>query len=212
MTKIIPAILVKSKKEFKEKVQAVAPYAQMIQIDIMDNKFVSNKTWGAPSSVKKALKEINYKKDFEVHLMVLHPERVIKKWVDVGAKRIIFHFESTTKPELVIKKIKENKCKVGIAINPETPIKAIESFINSLDMVLVMGVTPGFSGQKFQKSVLKKIKQIKKLKSKLLVSVDGGVNHKNAKDIIYAGANALSAASTIFKSDNIKEAIKKLNT
>ena len=181
----------------------------MVQIDVMDNKFVPNKTWGTSEKIKKALNEINYKKNFEIHLMVLNPEKVVDKWADTGAKRIIFHFESTTKIKEVIKKIKESKCEVGIAINPETSVKSIEKFLKDLDFVLVMGVNPGFSGQKFQPQILRKIKQIKKIKSKILVGVDGGVNLKNAKKIISAGADTIATASAIFKSNNIEEEINK---
>ncbi|MEA3272572.1 MAG: ribulose-phosphate 3-epimerase, partial [Patescibacteria group bacterium] len=95
--------------------------------------------------------------------------------------------------------------------NPKTSIEFLKPFLKSLDMVLVMGVNPGFSGQKFQKSILKKIKQIKKLNSKVLVGVDGGVNLQNTKEITKAGADILSAASVIFKSNDIKKTIEKLN-
>lgn len=209
MAKVIPAILVKSKKEFKEKVLKVSSFINIVQIDIMDNKFVPNKTWGTPEKVKEALKEIKFKKDFEVHLMVLNPERVIKNWADAGAKRIIFHFESTKKPEEIIKKIKKSKCRVGMAINPETPVKSIENFLKDLDFVLVMGVSPGFSGQRFQSEILKKIKQIKKLKPKISIGVDGGVSLKNAQKIINAGADTLTTASALFKSNNIKKELDK---
>lgn len=207
---IVPAILVKSQKEFEEKVKAVEPYVEMIQLDIMDNRFVPNKTWGTPVKIKRTLEDINFQKDFEVHLMVMQPEKFINPWSKAGAKRIIFHYESTKRPKFVIEKIIKNKCEVGVAINPKTPVSSLKSFMNEIDMILVMGVDPGFSGQKFQKSVLEKIKEIKKLKPDILVEVDGGVNLKTAKDIAKAGTDVLAAASAIFKSGNVEETIKIL--
>lgn len=204
---VVPAILSKTKQDFAEKVKSVAPFIQTIQIDIMDGRFVPNKTWGTPVKIGRFLKEINFKKDFEVHLMVAQPEKVIKAWVRAGAKRIIFHFEATKRHKFVIESIHKNKCQVGMAINPETSVEKIKEFLNLVDMILVMGVNPGFSGQKFQPKVLEKIREIKRLNPKVLVGVDGGVNLENVKQIKKAGVDILNAASAIFKSGNIKEAI-----
>jgi ribulose-phosphate 3-epimerase len=207
---IVPAVLAKTKKEFIEKVQAVMPHVSFIQLDIMDGKFVPNKTWGNPAQVKKVFSEINFNKNFEVHLMVKNPEKVIAKWADAGARRIIYHFESTENHEKIIKKIKALKCEVGIAINPETPVRKLLPYIYDINYVLVMSVVPGFSGREFRPEVLKKIKEIKKINKKVKVGIDGGVNLKTAKKIVAAGADVLNAANAIFKSNNIKEAIKQL--
>jgi len=207
---VTPAILAKSKSEFIEKVKAVMPYVSFIQLDIMDGKFVSNKTWGSADQIKKVFLEIGFNKKFEVHLMVKNPEKIIVKWAGVGAKRIIYHFESTKNHEKIIKKIKDEKCEVGIAINPETPVKNLLPYIYNINYVLVMSVNPGFSGQDFNYKVLKKIKEIKKINKKIKVGVDGGVNLKTAKKIVPAGADVLNVANAIFKSNNIKEVIKNL--
>lgn len=206
---VIPAILAKTKKEFIEKVKAVKPYVSFIQLDIMDGKFAPNKTWGSAGQVKKVLAEIGFRKNFEVHLMVKNPEKEIVRWANTGAKRIIYHFEATENHARIIKKIKELGCEAGIAINPETSVKNLLPYIYGINFVLVMSVVPGFSGQEFHPEVLKKIKEIKKINSKVKVGVDGGVNLKTAKKIVFAGADALNAANAIFKSDNIKETIKQ---
>jgi ribulose-phosphate 3-epimerase len=209
---VIPAILAKTKSEFVQKVRSVAPYVSYIQLDIMDGKFVPNITWGSAGQVKKVFEEIGFRKNFEVHLMVKNPEKVIAKWAHAGAKRIIYHFEATENHAQIIKKIKSLKCEAGIAINPETPAKKLLPYIYSINFVLVMSVIPGFSGQEFHPEVLKKIKEIKKINKKVKVGVDGGVNLQTAKKIVAAGADVLNAANAIFKSGNIKETIKRLKS
>ncbi|MFA5133217.1 MAG: ribulose-phosphate 3-epimerase [Patescibacteria group bacterium] len=208
---LIPAILAKSQKEFKSKLEKILPFSDFIQLDIMDGKFVPNKTWGNP----KALADLSAVIDFEVHLMVENPEKAIEKWAKAGAERIVFHFEATDNPEKCIEKIKAGsprfgRVEAGIAINPETPVLKIKPFIKKIDYVLVMGVTPGFSGQKFQSKVLAKIKAIRKLAPKIKIGVDGGVGPENAKKIKNAGAKYLCAASGIFNSENTAKAIKDL--
>lgn len=222
---VIPAILAKSQKELKEKLDLILAYADFIQVDIMDGKFVPNKTWGDP----KALAELSSVIDYEVHLMVEHPERVIEKWAKAGASRIIFHFEATKNPEKCILEIKKYKKEVGLAINPETPVEKIKKLLPlpprlhpgiatgdirdpKVDYVLVMGVNPGFSGQKFQPVVLEKIKQIKKIAPQIQIGVDGGVDKANAKKLYAAGVDNLTAASAIFKSKNIRKAMEELNS
>ena len=203
---VIPAILVKTKRGFEHKVKIIMRHVNTVQIDVMDGIFVPNKTWAKVDIIKRLKLPI----DFEVHLMVKEPEAVIESWADAGAKRIIFHIEATRVPEKCIKIIKRFKREVGIAINPKTCFSKIEKYLGSIDYVLVMGVDPGFSGQKFQHSVLKKLKKIRKLSPNIKIGVDGGVNQKNAKKIVDAGADFLCAASAIFKKKNIAKAIGDL--
>ncbi len=214
---LVPAILAKNREEFIEKTKAVAPYVKRVQFDIMDGIFVPNKTWGTMVDIIRTWRNLNLKIDYEVHLMVLRPEILIKIFVKHGAERIFFHFEATKKPQTIIDLIKNNnkrfkkKCKIGIAINPGTGVESIEPYLKFIDSVLVMGVNPGWSGQEFQKTALEKIKQIKRLEPRIEIGVDGGVNLKNAKEILSAGADYLVAASAIFESKDIKETIEQFN-
>lgn len=201
--KIIPAILVKTKREFEHRIKSVMNLVDMVQIDVMDGIFVPNKTWAKTDVIGRLKLPV----DFEVHLMVKEPEAVIEDWADAGAKRIIFHIEATKKPEECIKEIKRFKREAGIAINPKTRISRIGKLLPKISYVLIMGVDPGFSGQEFQPQVLRKIKKLRKLAPNIKIGVDGGVDKKNAKQILDAGANYLSAASAIFKSKNIRKAI-----
>jgi ribulose-phosphate 3-epimerase len=231
---VIPAILAKSQKEFKEKIDLVLPYADFIQIDVMDGVFVPNTTWADAKEIKKMCLPMR----FEAHLMVKNPEAgsprfgkagAIAKWAKAGAFRIIFHIEATKNPDECIRQIKKFKKETGIAINPKTPLAKIKKFLPPrrhpartphlmrgkmrdlyVDYVLVMGVDPGFSGQKFQTAALQKIKQIKKIFPRVVIGVDGGVNKTNAKKLYAAGADALCAASSIFKAKNIRKAIEEL--
>lgn len=220
---VIPAILAKSQKEFKEKLDLISPYANIIQIDVMDGVFVPNVTWAETEKIKK----MRLPMKFEAHLMVKDPEAgAIEEWAKAGAFRIIFHIEATKKASECVRQIKKYEREVGVAINPETPIEKIKKSLPSLrrparsgvemrdpkvDYILVMGVTPGFSGQKFQSIALEKIKQIRKLAPNIKIGVDGGVDKTTAKKLYVAGANYLTAASAIFKEKNIAKAIKDLS-
>lgn len=211
---VIPAILAKSREEFLEKVKKILPagrqarpHAGYIQIDVMDGAFVPNTTWADT----KEIKNLALPMKFEAHLMVKNPEAgAIEEWAKAGASRIIFHIEATKKVGECVRQIKKYKCEAGIAINPNTPIIKIIPLLKKIDYVLVMGVTPGFSGQKFQSVALQKIKELRKLSPKMKIGVDGGVDEKNAKKLYAAGADNLNAASAIFKSKNIAKAIKNL--
>lgn len=204
---IIPAILAKSREKFLEKIKKIAPHAGFVQIDVMDGVFVPNTTWADT----KEIKNMNLPMRFEAHLMVKNPEAgVIEEWAKAGASRIIFHIEATKKPEECLRQIKKFRREAGVAINPKTPLAKIKKFLPRLDYVLVMGVIPGFSGQKFQSAALGKIKEIRKIAPKIKIGIDGGVDKTNSKKLYAAGADNLNAASAIFKSKNIAKAINNL--
>lgn len=204
---VIPAILAKSQKEFEEKIKKIAPHADIIQIDVMDGVFVPNTTWADTDIIE----HLHLSVRFEAHLMVENPEAgAIAEWAKAGAFRIIFHIEATKKPEECVKQIKKFHREAGVAINPKTPPAKIKNLLSKIDYVLVMGVTPGFSGQKFQSVALEKIKLLKKIAPNVKIGVDGGVDKKNAKKLYAAGADYLCAASAIFKEKNIGKAIREL--
>lgn len=205
MTRIIPAILAKTREEFLSKVDILRDFAEEIQLDIMDGKFVPNTTWGEPEEIKKMGLPA-----FEVHLMVADPQAEIRKWVEAGAKRIIAHIEALKDPKSFIRAVKKFGCAVGLALNPDTSVAAISSLIPELDAVLVMGVNPGFSGQEFNPIAIKKVAELRKLNKNISIEVDGGVGPENIKELKDAGADVLVAASAIFSSNNPKAAYNKL--
>jgi len=187
--------------------------ADMIHVDVMDGHFVPNLTIGP--TVIKALR--NYSTlPFDVHLMISPVHKYIKDYADAGADIITIHPEATENLEESVNLIKKLNKKVGLSLNPDTPIDKIKKFLSSIDLVLIMSVYPGFGGQKFIPNVIDKIKELKNIKKKqnmkFDIEVDGGINFDNSKLLIEAGANILVSGTTIFKNNNgnIKKNIETL--
>lgn len=204
--RIIPTILVKTKKEFIKNLELLLPITKQIQVDIMDGIFVKQKSvalWRIPSLKK-------YNKQFEAHLMVARPKKYIAKLKRKGFEKIIFHVESTNRPEKVIETIKKRKLTAFLAINPKTKIEQIIPHLKSVDGILLMGVHPGKSGQKLLPQTLTKIKQLRKMNKKMPIQIDGGVNDKTAKKLAKAGATILNTGSFVSGAKDPKAALAKL--
>ncbi len=185
--------------------------ADWFHLDVMDGIFVPNISFGMP--IVKAIRKMT-SKPLDVHLMITQPERYIEKFIDIGSDIISFHIEATNKMEENISIIKSKNVKVGIAINPDTPIGDLKDIISKIDLVCLMGVFPGFAGQKFIENTFDRLKQLKALikdsNSKALIEVDGGVNENNHMDLKSLGADVLVAGSYIFNSEDYDVVIKKL--
>ena len=185
--------------------------ADWFHLDVMDGIFVPNISFGMP--IVKAIRKMT-SKPLDVHLMITKPERYIEKFIDLGSDIISFHIEATDKLDENINLIKSKNVKAGIAINPDTPIDSLTDIISRVDLVCLMGVFPGFAGQKFIKNTLDRLKELKELiehsKSKALIEVDGGIKADNYMDLRSLGADVLVAGSYIFNSENYNEVIKKL--
>ena len=185
--------------------------ADWFHLDVMDGIFVPNISFGMP--IVKAIRKMT-SKPLDVHLMITQPERYIEKFIDLGSDIISFHIEATNKLEENISTIKSKNVKVGIAINPDTPIGDLKDIISKIDLVCLMGVHPGFAGQKFIENTFDRLKQLKALikdsNSKALIEVDGGVNENNYMDLKSLGADVLVAGSYIFNSEDYDVVIKKL--
>ena len=187
--------------------------ADYIHIDVMDGHFVPNLTIG-PEVIRK-LRPLT-KKTFDVHLMISPVDNFIKDFADAGSDIITFHPEATQDVSKTIDLIKNEKKKVGISLKPKSKIDLIENYLSEIDLVLIMSVEPGFSGQKFMPEVLSKTKILKKIiKEKNLnvdIEIDGGINFENCSLAKEAGANILVSGSTIFKENqgNLKKNIEIL--
>lgn len=183
--------------------------ADAIHIDIMDGKFVDNKTW-TTSEIIKLTKYSNLPLD--VHLMVNNPSKYIEDYAMLNTNNITFHYEAVKDVNKVINEIKDYGLKVGIAVNPDTDVKNIYDYLSNIDIVLIMSVYPGKSGQVFINETLDKIKELKDYivnnNLKTLISVDGGINDETGKLCKEAGADALVSASYIH--NDIKNNIDKL--
>ena len=186
--------------------------ADWVHVDVMDGMFVPSISYGMPviKSIRKSTGKV-----FDVHLMISEPIRYIADFAASGADMITVHVEACSDVVATIEKIREYKLKVGITLNPDTPVSAIKPYLNRVDMVLIMSVNPGFGGQKFITSSVDKIKEVKRLRDELNLSydieVDGGINIDNLATVLEAGANVIVAGSAIFRGD-AAENVKKFKS
>ncbi len=226
---IIPAILAESKKEFFTKMDVAAQFASTVQIDIMDGLFVKNKTprdlnsgkWFADYLMRMSdsgLLDTDIPvPDIELHLMVMDPWKVIRQWHEFEQlKRAIWHFEAPIEHSELVEIVDGLGIVPGLAINPKTkatelvPYLAKKDNITTPDHILVMGVNPGWSGQKFLPVVLPKIRTLRKKFPKLSIGVDGGMNLKTAASVVKSGANVINAAGSIFLAQDPQVAYHQL--
>ena len=185
--------------------------ADWFHLDIMDGVFVPNISFGIP--VLQAIKPIS-KKPFDVHLMIVQPEQYIKQFKDAGADIFNVHYEACTHLHRTIQEIHNEGMKAGVTLNPHTPVSLLHDIIESVELVLLMSVNPGFGGQKFIENTINKVDELKNLilkkNSKALIEVDGGVDRNTAPGLVSAGADVLVSGSYIFSSDNPADTIAEL--
>ncbi len=205
--KIAPSILSADRNNLQKEVELIEPHADLVHVDIMDGKFVP------PTTFKpEEIKNIHTSLPKDVHLMVDHPltEGYIDNYLDAGAQSITIHTECKDDILECIKYIKAKGCKAALTVKPDTSLDTILLYLEKLDMVLIMSVNPGYSGQKFIPEVLEKIKQLRKLKPELDIEIDGGINPQTIKEAVQAGANVIVAASAIFDKEDRIAAIREL--
>ncbi len=212
--KILPSLISSDLLNLEKTIKLLEPHCDGFHIDVMDDHFVPNLTWGY--SFVQAILNISTL-PINLHLMVDSPE----KWVDkIKLRRddtFVFHYEATLEPDRILNLIQAVKilgCKVGIAINPETSVSKIFDYVDNLDQVLVMSVKPGFSGQKFIPEVLDKVEILKNHRDSMnlnfTISMDGGINKENIKLIEESGIDEVGMANAIFSHKDIVKALKDL--
>ena len=185
--------------------------AEYVHLDVMDGVFVPNISFGIPlvEAARKVTDAV-----LDVHLMIVEPEKYIEQFAKSGADIIVFHYEATNNHQEVIDKIHSLGKKAGMSIKPATPTFVLEPFMNSLDLVLIMSVEPGFGGQKLIPETIEKVAQVKEMRQVLSadfeIEIDGGLTAENAHLAKDAGVDVIVAGSAVFKAENPAEVIAKL--
>lgn len=210
---IAPSILSADFARLGEDVSAaIDAGAALVHVDVMDNHYVPNLTFGP--LVCKALRSYGIKAPMDVHLMVEPVDALIPAFAEAGASFISFHPEASKHPDRTLQLIRSLGCQAGLAFNPGTPIDMLDYLIDKVDLILVMSVNPGFSGQSFIPSALKKLSDIrKKIEAsgrQIRLEIDGGVTPQNIGEIAAAGADTFVVGSAFFNTPNYAETVQNL--
>ena len=208
MKKIIPAILTKDPAQLQSKLEKLRGIADWVQIDIMDGKFVDNTSVSLEDvAAAPAAKDFS----LEAHLMVEAPKGYFAQCQQAGIKRVIFHAEAGDMENVFFEAGSYN-FRMGVALNPQTPIGKILPYVEKLDVVLLMSVNPGFGGQEFMPEVLDKIKELRQTLPDVKIEVDGGLNPDNVNIVSEAGADFLVVGSGLFDSENLQSRFELLQS
>ncbi len=203
--KIVPAVLTDKPEELRRMISQAETFCGLVQIDIMDGRFVPSKSISAEDLMKV---KTNLK--LEAHLMVEEPSKYLEAFSKAGVKRIVFHYESKENPFEVIAKIRALGLEAGVAINPETPIVDVENFFKDIDILLFLSVNPGFYGSKFLPEVCEKAKSLIGRKDKPIIAMDGGIKADNILLIRDSGVDIACVGSGIYGNGDAKQNYQSL--
>ena len=210
--RVAPSVL---SADFRRRADELADVstADLLHYDVMDGHFVPNLSFGIDllRTVKSATEL-----PVDVHLMISNPDEMVERYLDAGADVVSFHYEATSHAHRLVSLIKDRGAKASVAINPATPVCMLEPILCDLDMVLVMTVNPGFGGQRFIESSLRKLRRLRRMCDEQgvnpAIEVDGGITARNAAEVAAAGANVLVAGSSVFGAADRAAAIAAIRT
>jgi ribulose-phosphate 3-epimerase len=203
--KVVPAILTDKPETLETMVRQTEKFTGYAQFDIMDGRFVPSR-----SVTVEPISRIKMKLKWEAHLMVIHPENYLEDFRKAGAEKIVFHYEATSAPDEVIALTRQLKLKVGLAVNPETPLSAFSRLIAKVDSILFLSVNPGFYGAKFIPGVLDKIAAFRKNQPEMEIGIDGGIKESNIASISRSGVDVIYVGSAIFLQPDPGESYRRL--
>ena len=203
LSRVVPAILTDDPRAMETMVRQAETFTDYVQFDIMDGQFVPSRsiTW-------EHLTSISMKLSWEAHLMVLHPEDYLQNFQQAGAQRVVFHYEATPSPQEVISLASGLNLRVGLAVNPDTPVSAILPLVNKIDSVLFLTVNPGFYGSQFIPEVLDKVAPL--AETGVEIGVDGGIKDSNITRIARIGVDVIFVGSAIFLQPQPGESFRRL--
>lgn len=205
---ISPSVLNSDLGRLSEEIAKVEGVADLIHLDVMDNHFVPNLTFGLPV-VQRVIEQTSLPAD--VHLMITDPDRWAPAYGDAGAYSVTFHIEAAKGPVLLAKNIKSTGARAAAALKPGTPLESLDGVLEHLDMVLIMTVEPGFGGQAFMSDMMPKVSRAHELGgAKLWIEVDGGVSHNTILECKQAGANVFVAGSCVYSSKDPAQVVRDL--
>ncbi len=210
--RVAPSVLSADFRRLADELADVST-ADLLHYDVMDGHFVPNLSFGIDllRTVKSATEL-----PVDVHLMISNPDEMVERYLDAGADVVSFHYEATSHAHRLVSLIKDRGAKASVAINPATPVCMLEPILCDLDMVLVMTVNPGFGGQRFIESSLRKLRRLRRMCDEQgvnpAIEVDGGITARNAAEVVAAGANVLVAGSSVFGAADRAAAIAAIRT
>jgi len=206
-----PSVLNADLSRLAEEVARIAPVSDMVHLDVMDNHFVPNLTFGLPV-IEEVLKDPAIRSD--CHLMIDDPDRWAPEYARAGAYSVTFHIEAARDPATLCSVLRQEGARAGVAVKPGTALEEIDRLGDLVDMILVMTVEPGFGGQSFMTDMLDKVQRARKIADRaegdVWIQVDGGVGPETIEMCAQAGANVFVAGSAVFRSDDPAEMVERL--
>lgn len=204
-SRVVPAILTDDPEKLEALVRKAESFTGFFQLDIMDGEFVPSRSIGVED-----LAALPAKLDWEVHLMVLRPEDYLEDFLKAGAQKAVFHFEATPAPADVVARARGLGLGVGLAVNPETPVSAFLSLVDSVDSVLFLAVNPGYYGSPFIPEVLDKAVELHRVRPNIEIGIDGGIKEGNVAQVAELGIDVIYVGSAVMLQPDPGEAYRRL--